>query len=90
MILETDHDYHMRRARAEFDLAYRSECRPAIESHLRLSVLHMQRLNSAQPAPPGLRSPPRTLFPRHVSMQESCSRRKSRVRGFSASASEIG
>lgn len=50
MIVETDHDYHMRRARAELDLAYRSECRTAMESHLRLSSLHMQRLRSPQSA----------------------------------------
>ena len=55
MIVETDHDYHMRRARDELDLAYRSECGAAMESHLRLSSLHMQRLKSSEPAvrPPG-------------------------------------
>ncbi|MGZ8284896.1 MAG: hypothetical protein ACXW27_16115 [Allosphingosinicella sp.] len=51
MIVETDHDFHMRRARAELDLAYRSECRAATESHLRLSSLHMQRLRN--PRSPG-------------------------------------
>lgn len=50
MIVETERDYHMRRARAELDLAYRSECRTAMESHLRLSSLHMQRLRSAESA----------------------------------------
>ena len=50
MNLETDHDYHIRRARAELDLAYRSECRAAMESHLRLSALHMQRLSSRESA----------------------------------------
>lgn len=30
-MIETD---HMRRARAELDLAYRSECRPAMEAVL--------------------------------------------------------
>ena len=68
MILETDHDYHMRRARAELDLAYRSECRAAMESHLRLSSLHMQRLGGADSAgrPAGLQllSPAAaTVFP---------------------------
>lgn len=47
MILESDHDFHLRRARAELDLAYRSECQAAMEAHLRLSSLHMQRLGSA-------------------------------------------
>lgn len=55
MIGESDHDFHMRRARAELDLAYRSEGRRAMESHLRLSSLHMQRLRDLQltvrPAP---------------------------------------
>ena len=41
---EASYDYHLRRARAELDLAYRSECHAAMESHLRLSSLHMQRL----------------------------------------------
>ena len=50
MIAETDHDYHMRRVRAELDLAYRSECQTAMEAHLRLSSLHMQRLKSSEPA----------------------------------------
>jgi hypothetical protein len=48
MIPESDHDYHTRRAQAELDLAYRSECRSAIESHLRLSSLHMRRLGSLE------------------------------------------
>lgn len=55
MIRETDHDYHVRRARAEFDLAYRSDCRAATESHLRLSSLHMQRLRDLPPSPPPAR-----------------------------------
>ena len=44
MIHETDQDYHIRRAQAELDLAYRSECSKAMEAHLRLSSLHMQRV----------------------------------------------
>jgi hypothetical protein len=59
MIAESDHDYHTRRARAELDLAYRSECRSAMESHLRLSSLHMRRLASLETVArlAGLRSP---------------------------------
>jgi hypothetical protein len=58
MILETDHDYHMRRALAELGLAYRSECRAAMESHLRLSSLHMRQLRAPASAvrPAGLQS----------------------------------
>jgi hypothetical protein len=71
MILETDHDYHMRRARAELDLACRSECRAAKESHLRLSSLHMRRLRGLQPArkPAGVspfRPPERHIEAREV------------------------
>ena len=53
MRLESDQDYHVRRARAELDLAYRSECRTAMEAHLRLSTLHMQKLNGSQSASRG-------------------------------------
>ena len=61
MIAESDRDYHVRRARAELDLAYRSECRSAMESHLRLSSLHMRRLAGLETVSrlAGLRSPPR-------------------------------
>lgn len=45
MTPETNHEYHLRRARAELDLAYRAKCHMASESHLRLSSLHMQRMN---------------------------------------------
>ena len=45
MTLETDHDFHLRRARSELDLAFRAESLAVSESHLRLSALHMQRLN---------------------------------------------
>ena len=48
MTPETHHDYHLRRARAELDLAYRAECHVASEAHLRLSSLHMQRLNDPE------------------------------------------
>lgn len=44
MLVETSRDYHMRRARAELDLAYRSQCGEAMEAHLRLSALHMAKL----------------------------------------------
>ena len=68
MILESDHDFHLRRARAELDLAYRSECQAAMEAHLRLSSLHMQRLSSADSSarPAGQQSflpTPRRVFP---------------------------
>ena len=44
--METSHDYHVRRAREELDLAYRSERRAVSAAHLRLSALHMARLRS--------------------------------------------
>ena len=47
MQTESTHDYHMRRARAEFDLAYRAEGWAATEAHLKLSALHMARLCGA-------------------------------------------
>ena len=42
--METDRDYHQRRARAELDLAYRADPRRAMVAHLRLSSLHMAAL----------------------------------------------
>ena len=47
MQTESSHDYHMRRARAELDLAYRAEGWAATEAHLKLSALHMARLCDA-------------------------------------------
>ncbi len=44
MLLDHDREYHMRRATTELDLAYRADGRAAMESHLRLSALHMARL----------------------------------------------
>ena len=44
MLRESDLHFHLRRAREELDLAGRSECRAAMESHLRLSALHIERL----------------------------------------------
>lgn len=44
MQIEPSRDYHTRRARGELDLAYRANCRAAMEAHLRLSALHMARL----------------------------------------------
>ncbi len=35
--------YHIERARAELDLAYRAEQRCAAEAHMRLSALHMEQ-----------------------------------------------
>jgi hypothetical protein len=40
---ENEHDFHVRRARAELDLAYRTGSYSAMISHLRLSALHMDR-----------------------------------------------
>ena len=40
---DPDAQYHIDRARAELDLAYRAEQRSAAEAHMRLSALHMDR-----------------------------------------------
>ncbi len=62
MLIEKAHDYHVRRARAELDAAYRASSGTAAEAHLRLSVLHMRKLRecgaAAQPAGPELRATP--------------------------------
>ena len=39
----TDVEYHLTRARSERDIAYRSADALAADSHMRLSVLHLQR-----------------------------------------------
>jgi hypothetical protein len=39
--------YHIERARAELDLAYRADQRVAADAHMRLSALHMQRARPA-------------------------------------------
>jgi hypothetical protein len=62
MLIEKAHDYHVRRARAELDAAYRATTATVAEAHLRLSVLHMRKLRecdaAAQPAGPKLRARP--------------------------------
>ena len=49
MTSNPDAQYHIERARAELDLAYRAEQRAAADAHMRLSALHMQhaRLSGA-------------------------------------------
>jgi hypothetical protein len=42
---ETEHDFHVRRTRAELDLAYRAGGESVVEAHLRLAALHLQRLD---------------------------------------------
>lgn len=44
--METNRDYHIRRAREELDLAYRSDRRTVAAVHVHLSALHMARLRS--------------------------------------------
>jgi hypothetical protein len=43
----TDFHYHMERARAEMDCAYRATDRAAAAAHMKLSALHMDRVRSA-------------------------------------------
>ena len=40
---ECEHDFHVRRAQAELDLAYRAGGHPAMAAHFLLSSLHMRR-----------------------------------------------
>jgi hypothetical protein len=49
---EQDHAYHVERARAELDAAYRAERADVAAAHLRLSALHMRRAREAPPRPP--------------------------------------
>ena len=49
MTHESDRDYHLRRARAELDLAYRARRESAAAAHLRLSSFHMAALRGAAP-----------------------------------------
>lgn len=44
--MENKHEYHVRRAREELDLAYRSERRAVSTAHLQLSALHMAELRA--------------------------------------------
>jgi hypothetical protein len=48
MTTEAIRDYHIRRARMELDLAYRAEQRTAMEAHMKLSALHMVRLQEVR------------------------------------------
>jgi len=50
MQTESSRDYHMHRARAELDLAYRAEGWAATQAHLKLSALHMARLRESATA----------------------------------------
>ena len=52
----TDVEYHLRRARAERDVAYRSGDGVAADAHMRLSAMHLQRavlLQTVKSAPVG-------------------------------------
>ena len=46
MSADNDREYHTERARAELDRAYRAESSVAAEAHLKLSSLHMKRLQA--------------------------------------------
>ena len=49
MSYNQDSQYHIERARAELDLAYRAEQRAAADAHMRLSALHMERARALAP-----------------------------------------
>jgi hypothetical protein len=44
---EIDRNYHLERARTELDAAYRAAHTVAAEAHIKLSALHMARLDHA-------------------------------------------
>jgi hypothetical protein len=44
MSADNEREYHTERARVELDQAYRAESSAAAEAHMKLSSLHMQRL----------------------------------------------
>jgi hypothetical protein len=44
---QEDREYHVERARAELDRAYSANGDAAADAHMRLSSLHMKRLQSA-------------------------------------------
>jgi hypothetical protein len=46
MLADEDREYHTERAREELDSAYKAENTAAAEAHLKLSSLHMQRLQA--------------------------------------------
>jgi hypothetical protein len=46
MLAEDDREYHTERARVELDQAYRAESTAVAEVHMKLSSLHMQRLQA--------------------------------------------
>jgi hypothetical protein len=50
---DEDHSYHIERARAELDAAYRAETADVAAAHLRLCSLHMQKARETlrRPAP---------------------------------------
>ena len=43
MLTSEDKDFHVARARAELDAAYRAERSDVVTAHLKLSALHMRR-----------------------------------------------
>ncbi|MGZ2412867.1 hypothetical protein ACUXST_002309 [Sphingomonas sp. F9_3S_D5_B_2] len=52
--LTADVEYHLRRARCERDIAYRTPEGPAADAHMKLSALHLQRALELQEVRRGL------------------------------------
>jgi hypothetical protein len=46
--MQSDREYHLQRARAELDVAYRAERENVAQVHMRLSALHMERLRQIE------------------------------------------
>ncbi len=49
---EQDHAFHVERARAELDAAYRAVSGDVAAAHLRLCALHMRQAREKPPRPP--------------------------------------
>ena len=50
MGIDEDRDYHIARAQAELDSSHRATHRAAAEAHMKLSAMHMQRVQAAKTA----------------------------------------
>ncbi len=59
MLRDTDLLYHIQRARAELDLAYRAPHQRAADAHMKLSALHMHQIKQADEACGGAGCSPR-------------------------------
>jgi hypothetical protein len=59
MLTDRDFHYHVQRARAELDLAYRAPHQRAADAHMKLSALHMHQIKQADEACGGAECSPK-------------------------------